>query len=359
MGNHSMTRLRSFTLVALGLGSVVVYAGCGAATSPSSTNSVSTNTTIVWREDSFETNDVGSAAGDNWLANQIAQQTGGHFKIEISYNAVLGASSEIPNLIKTDTVQIGEQCISYYPSDFPYFNAITLPFFPATPLAVQEKIDLAMFQLPYVKQQVLSEWNAIPLWANAFPTDDMIGDKPVTSISDLSGLRISISSTLGQPLVHYGAVIDDLVSTDFYTSMASHVVDEIASLPNAFEEWKLYEVAKYMTVGLDIGYQLCWRDVSATAYNSLPTAWQQDLQKDALEAEVQSANSINSIVNAGVPQLAADGVQTVTMPASMVAQLKSTASTEWTQYEDTENAAGYHMTEFINWYQSEAKKLGA
>jgi TRAP-type C4-dicarboxylate transport system substrate-binding protein len=331
---------------------VLILAACGGTAS-----SGAEGPQVTWRDALFSPGPEASTAADEWLAKEIAKQTNGRFTIQLGYGEVYGKALEIPNVVKSGAAQMGQFCGRYYPSKFPYFSIVALPFFPPPSMEVQQKLDLEMFKQPVVVQQLESQWSSMALFANPFSATQLIGTKPINKVSDFSGQRISMDRNMGAPLKDQGAVLLSLTSPEFYTSLQSHLVDQIGSAPNAFLANKLYEVAKYMTNDLSMGYQLCWRNVNLAAFNALPKTYQQYLLADAVQAQKIGAAAIQEKDSQAITVMRQNGVQISSFPSSQRAILQANAQQYWTAWTTSMDQQGLQGQAFMTWYISEVKKL--
>lgn len=114
---------------------------------------------------------------------------------------------------------------------------------PPVQLAVmQELIDT----VPELK----AEWenhNLVVLGLTGTDSYDLYAKKPITSLADLNGMKISAPGVLGTWLSGTGANPVDGALTTFYTDIQTGVSDGVLSLALGVFPAKIYEVAPYIT----------------------------------------------------------------------------------------------------------------
>jgi TRAP-type C4-dicarboxylate transport system substrate-binding protein len=114
---------------------------------------------------------------------------------------------------------------------------------PPVQLAVmQELIDT----IPELK----AEWenhNLVVLGLTGTDSYDLYAKKPITSLADLNGMKISAPGVLGTWLSGTGANPVDGALTSFYTDIQTGVSDGVLSLALGVFPAKIYEVAPYIT----------------------------------------------------------------------------------------------------------------
>ncbi|MFN6925252.1 MAG: C4-dicarboxylate TRAP transporter substrate-binding protein [Tabrizicola sp.] len=114
---------------------------------------------------------------------------------------------------------------------------------PPVQLAVmQELIDT----IPELK----AEWeshNLVVLGLTGTDSYDLYAKKPISSLADLNGMKISAPGVLGTWLSGTGANPVDGALTTFYTDIQTGVSDGVLSLALGVFPAKIYEVAPYIT----------------------------------------------------------------------------------------------------------------
>ncbi len=127
--------------------------------------------------------------------------------------------------------------------------------------------------------ELKAEWddhNVVVVGLTGTDSYDLYTKKPITSLADLNGMKISTAGVLGTWLSGTGANPVDGALTTFYTDIQTGVSDGVLSLALGVFPAKLYEVAPYITK-----VQMGTAFSGAIAVNK--DSW------DGLPAEVQEA----------------------------------------------------------------------
>lgn len=202
----------------------------------------------------------------------------GNYKI--AWNEAFGGSLYKANATLT-SVQEGVTDVGWV---FSFLEGAKLPLSQAstyTPFATANPpVQLeVMWNLLETDEAFRNEWeqyNLKVLGLTGTDSYDVYTKKPITSIADLNGIKLSAPGVLGSWLRGTGANAVDGSLPTFYTDIQTGVSDGVLSLALGVLPAKLYEVAPYIT-RVRIGTAFS----GAVAINK--DSW------DALPAEVQQA----------------------------------------------------------------------
>ncbi|WP_435258298.1 C4-dicarboxylate TRAP transporter substrate-binding protein [Thioclava sp. FR2] len=177
---------------------------------------------------------------------------------------------------------------------------------PPVQLAVmQELIDT----VPELK----AEWeghNIVVLGLTGTDSYDLYAKKPIASVADLNGMKISAPGVLGTWLSGTGANPVDGSLTTYYTDIQTGVSDGVLSLALGVFPAKIYEVAPYVTK-----VQMGTAFSGAIAINK--DSW------DALPAEVQEA-----MKKAGAYYTEAHGKDLLERPVAVMQKIVEAGATQ-------------------------------
>ena len=104
-------------------------------------------------------------------------------------------------------------------------------------------------------------------------------DKPVRTMADLKGMKVTSSGSFISPLLEaWGAVPVPMKLPEIYNALATGVVDAVAIAPSAiYKPWSFGEVAKYVTVGVPGTINTLFLVMNKKKWDKLPAAEQQTL----------------------------------------------------------------------------------
>lgn len=138
---------------------------------------------------------------------------------------------------------------------FSYLEAAAMPLsqvtaytpFSTNNVPVQLETMRALYEsVPEFKQE-WEQYNLVFLGATGSDSYDLYTKRPITSLEDLNGMKISAPGVLGTWLRGTGANAVDGALTTFYTDIQTGVSDGVLSLALGVLPTKIYEVAPYVT----------------------------------------------------------------------------------------------------------------
>ncbi len=176
---------------------------------------------------------------------------------------------------------------------------------PAQLATMQEMINT----IPELKAE-WDEHNVVVLGLTGTDSYDLYTKKPITSLADLNGMKISAPGVLGTWLSGTGANPVDGSLTTFYTDIQTGVSDGVLSLTLGVFPAKIYEVAPYVTK-----VQMGTAFSGAIAANK--DSW------DALPAEVQEA-----MIKAGAHYTEAHGKDLLERPVAVLQKIIEAGATQ-------------------------------
>jgi len=219
-----------------------------------------------------------------WWANEMEKRTNGRFKVKWGWGNVLAKQTENLMGIKTGLFEMGAFCPGFSPAQLPLAELVELPFMGGTNVLHESRLEYAMAQHPALVKEAEQRWNAKYLLPFGHPPYEFMGNKRFEKVEDLKGLRVRTSPLVGRAFEKFGAVPVATPTADLYTAVERGMVD-LAAFPwsYTFGSFKIYEVSKYATIGIDMGSYFCAVYVSKTAWDSLPDdikAIHDELMKD-------------------------------------------------------------------------------
>ena len=192
------------------------------------------------------------------LAETVAKQSGGDFRITIGYGEQYSKARENLDGIKLGALDGAHFCNFYHPGKNPAFMVFSLPFLPLgdwnVSLAVREKL----FQHPALVADV-ERWNAMSYSTTLLPQYEFLGKgKPPKTLADWKGRRVRAGGGLGDAMEVLGAIKTTTTATEVYTSMQRGTMDA-ASFPFTYAQvaYKIHEVSDWFTTNMSPGTSEC------------------------------------------------------------------------------------------------------
>ena len=161
----------------------------------------------------------------------------------------------------------------YGPGKLPLSTVCQLPFFGPPTILQHAKWYMAVAEHPAVKKEI-AQWNARVLFPTPVGQYQYMGKKPFKTVDDLKGLRLRIDPISGKPLEDAGAVITNLPGPEIYTALERGMLDGVIWIwTYTFGAYKLHELSKYATLGLDLKVTDMYVFVNNDAWDALPDEW--------------------------------------------------------------------------------------
>lgn len=209
------------------------------------------------------------------FVQELEKETGGKLKVRIYPGGELGANpAEQWNRVVDGVADLVMVIPGYTAAQFPRTMLMEYPGIVKSPDDAARGLWNARELLgdEYKRVKLLSMWTITP---GAIYTRD----KPVRTLGDLKGLKLRVASSVGGELVKaWGGTPVFLPVTEVYNALQTGVVDGVLIDGGAALAFKLIEVSKYVTVGMDSVLTTFFLAMNRDAWNRLPVD-----QKAALE----------------------------------------------------------------------------
>lgn len=163
------------------------------------------------------------------FAKEINENSKGKLTIKVHSGGSLIKHPEIHRAVKSRQVQIGEVFIGRLGNDNPIFKIDNIPFL-ATDFDSAEKLYKAS---KAELTRVLAEDNLKFLYASPWPAQDLYSNKPVSSLADLSGLKMrSYSPTTSRLADLMGTTPVNIPFSDVAQAFTTNAIDSMITSPS-------------------------------------------------------------------------------------------------------------------------------
>lgn len=276
-------------------------------------------------------------------------RTGGKWTVILGYDS-FGSPRELPDLVKVGALQAMWITASYYPDRFPLRGVHELPFLPIYSIDTLIKVHEAVAAHPAAIAEA-AQWGATDISAGPLPAYEIMGrGKPPLQLADWKGLRIRAIGGMGDAMRRLGAVPTSFDSTEVYSGMERGTVDGVA-LPTtvSFGAFRIYEVAKWLTVNLALGTTTAGLLANTEALNKLPPQYRA-LIDEAREAGYEDyRKGYDEVDKKNWPIFKAKGIQTIKYTDEQLAEIRKTAAEPvWEEWVKTQEAAGRPGREILD-----------
>ncbi len=215
------------------------------------------------------------SAGMEAVADEVADRTGGKFKIEIFYGGQLSGARENLDGLQLNAFEGAAICNFYHPGKNPAWMVFSLPFLPLGDPAVDKYVRSRMFEHPAIVAD-MERWNAIPYMSGLLPQYEVLGkgDAP-QSLEDWAGLRVRAGGGLGDAMEALGATKQTLPAGETSTAFQRGALDA-AAFPYTYAHvsFGIAEEADWFTANLAPGTSECGWLFNKSAYEALPEQYQ-------------------------------------------------------------------------------------
>lgn len=219
------------------------------------------------------------------LAKVAKEKSGGNFIINLRYNEQLGDAKDMLDGLMVDAFQGAFVAYSYAPAKTPLQGVMDMPFLPIGNLVVLEKVQDAFEEWKPVADE-LARWNAKHFMTILLPQYEFMGvGKPPRDLEDWKGMRVRALGGLGDAMTLLGAVPTSVSAPEVYTALERGTF-QAASFPftYSFTAYKLHEVSKWYTHGMQLGIVHNSLNLNIKAWNALPAEYKKILEDARAEA---------------------------------------------------------------------------
>lgn len=212
------------------------------------------------------------------LAKVAKEKSGGNFTINLRYNEQLGEAKDFLDGIKVNSYQGAFVAYSYAPAKTPLQGVLDMPFLPIADLVASAKVqDTYQAWKPVADE--LAKWDAMHLMTLLLPQYEFMGTgKPPRNLEDWKGMRVRALGGLGEAMKLLGAVPTSVSAPEVYTALERGMF-QAASFPftYSFTAYKLHEVSKWYTLGMQLGIVHNSVVLNQTAFKALPEEYKKIL----------------------------------------------------------------------------------
>jgi TRAP-type C4-dicarboxylate transport system substrate-binding protein len=185
--------------------------------------------------------DVSTQIIQPWVA-KVNDAAAGAFRVQLFSGPALGQFPQIYDRVLNNVADIAFALLGPISRQFPKTSVASLPF--ETPNA---SIGTVALWHVYERGLLGDEWSQVkPLTLMVFPNVVIHAKKPIKSLGDVSGLKLSVQSQLLSQTIHQlGAAPITLAVTDLYESLNRGVIDGAVIGWPATRSYRLAEVTNY------------------------------------------------------------------------------------------------------------------
>jgi TRAP-type C4-dicarboxylate transport system substrate-binding protein len=292
------------------------------------------------------------------LAKMAKEKSGGNFTINLRYNEQLGEAKDFLDGIKVDSYQGAFVAYSYAPAKTPLQGVLDMPFLPIADVVASAKVQDA-YQAWKPAAEELSKWNAMHFMTLMLPQYEFMGSgKPPRNLEDWKGMRVRALGGLGDAMKLLGAVPTSVSAPEVYTALERGTF-QAASFPftYSFTAYKLHEVSKWYTLGMQLGVVHNSVILSQTAWKALSDEYKKILNDAKPEAYKLQKEAYDEADKKSFPLFEKRKLEVIKVTPEMRAKLISTAAKPvWDAWVADAEKKGLPGKEALELVLAEAKK---
>lgn len=290
------------------------------------------------------------------VAEILREESGGELDLKIHYGSALAPERENIDAIKLGVIEAAHICVGYHPAKVPLAQVAELPFLLTDDVLVNARVLDALFMHPDIERELAERWNVKYLALSLLPQFELMGNRRVASVADLAGLRFRVLGGYGPLMQQVGAVSTMVTAPEVYSALERGTMDIVAfPWTDAFGAYRIYEVAKYATVGFTIPGFPCISGVSIDAWNALPEglkALHPRLRKEAIDAQFRAYRKGDEHWE----PIFRERLEIVHFPASERDKLIALSQRYWQQWAEETDAQGRPGTQMLQFMKDEIAK---
>ncbi|MES0863289.1 TRAP transporter substrate-binding protein [Ruegeria sp. SCPT10] len=189
----------------------------------------------------------------------------------------------------------------------------------------------------------------VGLWNNA-PNLLLMGNKPITSIDDLKGLNIRVPSrNAGLVVQAWGANPVSMPAPEIYNAMQTGVIDGAMTDATTLGAFRLAEVTKHVTQGMDTTISLFFMIMNRDAFAELSDDQQQAVLAAGRQASLNGNTAWMGIAEKALTSFAAsEGKQVITLSPEEAERFDAASAAVVEQIVAEAEAEGIAAQAFIN-----------
>ena len=189
------------------------------------------------------------------------------------------------------------------------------------------------------------------------PAYEFMGNKKITSVADMKGVKMRIAGLNAKALQKFGAVPTMVTAPEGYQALERGTIDSFGfPYSYSFGAYKLYEVSKYSTEGLSMSGFLCWNGASISAWNKLP-ANIKALLPHAQDLAVQAMLKAYKAADDKWIPIFKQRLEVTEFPVSERQKLVKASAPIWEAWVKDQEAAGRPGRKILDFVKAEVAKV--
>ncbi|WP_051298228.1 TRAP transporter substrate-binding protein DctP [Brevibacterium album] len=205
--------------------------------------------------DSYSTTHMFARHGVEGFLGDVAAPGEGSLEVEYYPSGQLGSPRDIADLTQAGTIDIAPAAAAYLSDQLPLSSVTDLPGLAEDPCQASAALLDLLDEDGVLYREEYEPRGLRPLWVAVLPGYEiMTANRPVREPADLAGLTIrSSGGAMDANVDALGAAPVSMPAADAYEALSRHTVDGISFPYASVTPYRLEEVLRYSTKGLNAG----------------------------------------------------------------------------------------------------------
>lgn len=338
-----MKTIKRFGCLVLGAAMLLSLAACGGSSTGDGKESAAqsgsdgeTYTLSLTMHDPV-TSSIGLIYQD-W-ADQVAEATGGHVKVELYGSGTLAAGTDAVDYVKSGAADIGWIYSAFFAGQFPLSEVVSIPMIGLYHPAQTANVLWDLYESNEALRQELSGFKVLMLYGN--PVNFIsTKNKEIVNPEDLKGLNLRCpSGGVAEVLQDLGVNTILMNSNDIYDGLEKGTIEGTVHEWNGLSTFSLDEQLNYY-MDLPLYEGVFVLGMNWDSWNALPEEYQQAIESVSLRTgSVSVAEQFNDAAMAHKEEILGAGGNLVAPSEQLTAAMQAAADAyaqEWAANNSTE-----------------------
>ncbi len=277
------------------------------------------------------------------MAKEVAEKTGGKFKIEIYHSGTLGSEQEVIEGMQMGTIAGNLASVSLLANFVPSFDVINLPGLFASENALKTAMNDDEIMEPLREQALNNNIIAVGYYQDYFRM--LFTKEPIKTVADFKGQKIRVmgSPVLVDTFQSLGCNSTTTAWSELYSGLQLGVVDGLDHVPTSVRTMNFYDHVKYMAEPKIFASPM-YLIISKPLYDKLPEEYKTVLDESMANCLTELNTVANRINEEDIEFLKTQGVEMVDIDLAAV-------------HETIAPVRDKYLSEMEPWVQDIAKKI--
>lgn len=286
--------------------------------------------------------------GQEELARQLSDATGGNFTMNIHYGDALGPARESIDALSIGAYDMSLIASGFTPGKLPVIEGGALPFLPTPTIYHATELREALYYHPAAKTDV-ARWGTITIMQVPFGVNEWIGKgNPPLTLADWKGKRVRALGGDARAMQLLGAVVANMPQPEVYGGIERGMLDGVSSLPYAHVAFKLHEISNWYTTNMGLSSPASVLLASTKTYNALTPQYKKLLADLSPPIMRKWIDVFKRDDDAGIEVYKAKGMRGIAYPEAELEKLRGSVKPIWDDWVADVTKKGYNGQDVLD-----------